>query len=235
MAHQSYKLTQVLFTSFCIQFLCGWTVGEAPVDSLASIGTLSSCTESVIKDLSGYYSKKDAPTECHRWGLKWIAHKGADHKMTALTVGNEAWIDIMREADPNYTNTSADGPRRLPTIKELVRIFEYDINPLTKSTAGVPVGDHVFRAWLQASDKGNAPLTGYLISSTYRHINSTSGNNGEMNGSRKRIRYLGIEIGTGKVVAFNGSLKLCQSLDSSASCNKPATDVSVYAFFVEPL
>ncbi len=247
MTYIKTSVKRIVLMALCLQLLCAWTIGVKPTDVTSELNFVKSCTVSVATTLLGY-TKGDAPTECHRWGLKWSFEGVTSTKvLTSLITGDspatgddnnpvsQAWHIILKKADP-----IDDGARRLPTIKELVRIFEY--NNDNKSTAGVPATDHTFRAWLQADDGSKSVLDGYLITSTYRHINSTSGNNGEVDGSRKKIRYLGIEIGTGKVVAFNAKLFLCESLIDSdngtnvdADCIKPSPAVSVYAFYVGPL
>lgn len=237
-----YILHRVVFSLACVCLLCAWTIGASPSDETGTISGVKSCTSSVADTEvgSGVYSKA-AVEECHRWGIKWVPFGGTTlddvrdvhinpENGNTVTEDNEYnWQIMLQKADPDDS-----GNTRLPTIKELVRIFEYDSDPLVRSTAGVPIGDHVFRAWLQADENSDATLTGYLISSTYRHINSTSGNNGEKDGSKDRIRYLGVEIGTGKVVAFDGSLKLCGPLNASAECTL-ASDVAVYALLAGKL
>jgi len=228
-------LHRTIFSLACVCLLCAWTIGGSPLDETGTISGVKSCTSSVADTAldSGVYSKASAGEECHRWGMKWMPFSGTtldDVRDTFINPesGNTApedsefnWQIMLQKADPDDS-----GNTRLPTIKELVRIFEYNSDPLVRSSAGVPIGDHVFRAWLQADENSDATLTGYLISSTYRHINC-----GELNGSTKRIRYLGVEIGTGKVVAFNGALKLCGPLDDSAACTL-RSDVAIYALLV---
>lgn len=226
------KVTRVAYSLLFIQLLCAWTVGGANTDSTANIGSVKSCTTTVAPISTGGYDKDTAPSECHRWGLKWSIH-GADKKPSNVNdlgepddTREDDWILTLLLSDPD-----SDGEPRLPTIKELVRIFEY--NKDERSPAGVPTTDQVFRAWLQ-EDANINPLTGYLVSSTYRHINngeidSVSGDNG------KRVRLLAVEIGTGKVVALDGTHRVCESLSTTATCTYPATDANVYAFFVGSL
>jgi hypothetical protein len=60
-----------------------------------------------------------------------------------------------------------------------------------------------------------------------------NGNNDDSN--RKRVRFLAVEIGTGKVTALDDTHRVCESLSSTAVCSYPATDANVYAFLVGSL
>lgn len=226
-------LSRLMLTVFCVVSLCAWTVGTQPVDE----GTIeiNSCTASVefFEERDAIYKKANAPESCQGWGLTWHGYWSGNDDANAKSLSNvgyedpdnkvHAWHKILQLADPLQ-----DGATRLPTIKELLRIFDFNDG----SDAAVPASDHVLRAWLQAEAENVAILDGYLISSTYRHINSEAGNDGEMtSGGRKRIRYLGIHIDTGQVVAFNEKLKLCNDLDTDGSCLTSEIK-SVYAILV---
>ncbi|WP_396586686.1 hypothetical protein [Bermanella sp. R86510] len=267
MMHKRILIKRFVLVTVLIQILCAWTVAPLPKDVTSTIDGLVSCSSEVpTAELdSSVFVKEDAPKNCHRWGLKWGFYQPNGGMSLASVRGMDPpeddedvsqgvdwqlvlWAVDVDEEDDDELRPSIDGDSRLPTIKELVRIFNYDSDPDTKSNAGVPVTDQVFRSWLQANGNASDVLDGYLISSTYRHINSTSGSNGEMRAPYhaeerykygdgpgvfyKRARVLGVEIGTGKVVSFNGHLELCESLAANAVCNTPVTEVNVYAFTV---
>lgn len=254
-------LNRLLIAKFLVLLLCAWTVPSMPEDiTNSAIGDTVSCTYQVSRDPveSSVFNKAEAPLNCHRWGLKWGFYQ-PDGTRSLASVRNMSppfenqivsqeveWQLVLWAIDNNE-----NGNPRLPTIKELVRIFEYD--PDLKSRSGVPNTDEVFQAWFQVNSTSSTPLDGYLISSTYRHINGTAEVRGEMrdphhyaervlNGDRfnpnikyKRIRILGIEIGTGKVVAFNRRLELCENLTESAECSPTSSQREVYAFTVADL
>ncbi len=247
MAFLTQFLSRSVLALLCVATLSAWTASTQQIDT--TISEVDSCTASVNNE-KGVYDKTDAPLSCQRWGLEWHAYwrAGTDLSNKVLSevgynfdheteIGNQkpdwtghAWHEILELADPDLDPDPEHenyGTTRLPTIKELIRIFDFNT---TAGTPAVPASDHAFRAWLQIETNIEGFLDGYLISSTYRHINSL-----EMNGADKRLRYLGVEISTGKVVAFNEKLRLCESLTATASCIKPAVDVNVYAFLVSAL
>jgi len=189
-----------------------------PVDFSADNGDeLSTPTRSIKSfdrcdtDLDEY-SFSTVPPECHRWGLVWKA---------GSTTAVETYWKPGAVAD-DY---------RLPTIKELVRLYDYtggtgfDSNPLIKSYI----------------DGMNDSLTGveWLISSSYRDIDTKYDVN-----NNNRLQIFAINISTGEIKTFepgkkgdhvdpgtlldredDDGLELCYSdtgnksgLDSSGSC-----------------
>ena len=123
------------------------------------------------------------PSECHRWNLIWTmgGYLSNTDNSDVVTVTLDRIIDW---------NPAVTGDDRLPTIKELVRLFTYD------GSAGIQ--DAVLRKWLilgcndqEAVDDGKlcnsveielrdksddgqpsifANKEAYLISSTYRRF-----------------------------------------------------------------
>ncbi len=214
--------------------LLGWTTGVEPLDDIGTdeiSGLLSCSSEAGIHDedgkLGAYRKGSWCTLVCHRWGLKWQGLGfGANNCYLDELSAADNWADALNSAD-----SLDDGATRLPTIKELVKIFDYSNS--TANDPALPAGHDqdenetkgtLFRAWLQLDNTNQTFLTGYLISSTYRNIN----------GGETTPKILGIEIETGKVVAFDQDLKLCGALNTSGECANP-TDVNVYAFKVSEL
>jgi hypothetical protein len=235
----TFKIAKCTLILLAVLHTAGWVLGEEPVDATdpdAPSG-IKSCTLGVgTQPLSGAYSKNTGVAdECHRWGLVWRGILGAsnpainNHIFRELSDAN-TWAGVLNLAELNDDETS--GATRLPTIKELVRIFDYTIIPVDVAAGvglAVPAGDDHFRSYLQAAEDNTAVLSGYLISSTYRNIASDGGNVGD-----NIPKILGIELQTGKVVVFDQDLNLCVGLNNTGACDT-TEDVNVYAFKVKTL
>jgi len=179
--------------------------------------TIPSCTSTDNHETDQGYA--GYPDLCHRWNLIW----GMDGNLSNESKGDEVTVTLNRIID---WNPAVAAGYRLPTIKELVRLFTYD------GSAGIQ--DAVLRKWLTlgCNDQGEvvdgdgilcnnvaitlrdsgdvAALTvnkeAYLISSTYRDIDGVkedvidSGpSSGRWNG---RLQIMGVRISDGKVVTF---------------------------------
>ena len=232
--------------------LWGWVLGVEPSDSIGDVvidgaDDVVSCssTADIRTDDTSYRKGGYCILVCHRWDLQWqgVWNNSGDCELDELSVGS--WAEVLNAIDQDGIGTT-----RLPTIKELVRIFDY-----SNSASGDPAlpvghgkvdgffnfstkGNH-FRAWLQVENQSTAFVDGYLISSTYRNIAADGGDVGDAS-----PKILGIEIETGKVVAFDQNLNLCTELTSSGACavddnsdgdNIDKYDVDVYAFKVSEL
>lgn len=237
--------------------LLGWTTGASFNDSLVAdpVSGIPSCSAKAKVHTSGSEkdayrkNKQDCEFYCHRWGLLWEGVwkssssqcKLGDVSSVSEVTGAGDWAGTLNTLNSKFESKST----RLPTIKELVRIFDY--TSFTANDPAFPGDDLVsagekgtlFRAWLQKNNSELTYLTGYLISSTYRNIAADGGDVGDAS-----PKILGIEIETGKVVAFDQDLNLCTELTSSGGCavddnsdgdNIDKYDVDVYAFKVSEL
>ena len=222
-----FKIAKCTLILLAVLNTAGWVSGENPVDSTEPDGGIISCITYVSRPFDEYYSKSTSiADECHRWGLVWEGILGTTsyqiNRHIFRELSSETWASVLELADPNN-----DGATRLPTIKELVRIFDYTVIPVEVAAGkglAVPALDYHFRSYLQADIWDPEVLTGYLISSTYRNINA----------GERTPKVLGIEIQTGKVVAFNQDLTWCEELSTGGGC-ETSTDVNVYAFRVREL
>ena len=231
----TFKIAKCTLILLAVLNTAGWVSGAEPGDSTTAVSGIESCIKNDILGNDGVYNKvTDVEDECHRWGLVWRGVLGTSasniRRHIFRELSGETWAAVLNLAELNDDGVTRE-ETRLPTIKELVRIFDFTVIPVEvvagKGSLAVPAGDHHFRSYLQADRFDAAVLTGYLISSTYRNIN----------GGETTPKILGVEIQTGKVVAFDQDLKLCVSLTAGGVCNipDPADDVKVYAFKVREL
>jgi hypothetical protein len=147
------------------------------------------------------YGFKAAPSICHRWGL-------------VFEYGNKPTI-----WEPKF---SGDILRRLPTIKELVRLFNY--------TDGTGL-DEIIESWLTTVDANT-----WLISSSYRDIDGNYDAGGAGTG---RLQIFALNAFTGEVKTFYPNfeidiypLRLCESLESNGDCVLDFTATNIYALKV---
>jgi len=144
------------------------------------------------------------PTKCHRWNLVW-----------------ESIVDEQVEWEPEVGGAGY----RLPTIKELVRLFDY--------TGGAGLtANPIISNWLTVT----ADKKEWLISSSYRDID---GDYDQHNAQTGRLQIFAINIATGEVKTFEpgkkspslNELQLCESLYSNGDCDLDSTH-SIYAIRV---
>jgi hypothetical protein len=145
-----------------------------------------------------------APSICHRWGLVF-EYGGAP-------------IDWKPRVD--------DDSYRLPTIKELVRLYNYadpdnaQLDPLIYEWLGDEVDENT-----------------WLISSSYRDLDGDYDVDDDGTG---RLQIFALNALTGEVRAFepgekssgDSVLKLCVSLESNGSCTLDATATTIHALKV---
>ena len=150
--------------------------------------------------LASVYAGEDSPSICHRWGLVWSMAAGSVERIT--------------DWKPNRV---ADGDYRLPTIKELVRLFDYTY------VAGSFVGfdsSTILGAYINTEVTGDQSKA-WIVSSSYRDID------GQYDSTSDRLQILAINVTTGEVQAFEpgnkagGSerLDLCTELWSNGDCS----------------
>ncbi len=152
--------------------------------------------------LINYTFPEENPTKCHRWNLVWTPVDGTQS-------------DWQPEVD--------GGGYRLPTIKELVRLFDYT------SGDGLATNPIIY-SWMTGISE-----TDWLISSSYRDID---GDYDQHNGQTGRLQIFAINISTGEVKTFEpgkksgaDGLDLCTGLDSNGNCTLDLTH-TVYAIKV---
>lgn len=148
----------------------------------------------------------EPPSICHRWGL--VFEYGE-----ALT----KWKPRVDDDSDSY---------RLPTIKELVRLYNYadpdnaQLDPLIKKMLGSGVDENT-----------------WLISSSYRDLDGDYDVDDDGTG---RLQIFALNALTGEVRAFepgkkssgDSSLQLCVSLESNGSCTLDATTTTIHALKV---
>ena len=152
------------------------------------------------------------PDYCHRWNLIW-GFDGTIDAADSYKVTLTPQVDWNPEVVTDF---------RLPTIKELIRLFDY--------SGSQGITDSVIAHWLSngcrdlsddaltsvgddgtscdqvgialkdnSAAKYNALKDGYIISSTYRDIDGVDGNS--------FAHFFGIRIKDGKVVLFEAGAK----------------------------
>ena len=152
----------------------------------------------------GEFGDDGYPSICHRWGLVF-EYQGLETDWKPRVSGN------------SY---------RLPTIKELVRLYNYadpanaQLDPLIK---------HII--------VGGVDENTWLISSSYRDLDGSYdvGTNGE-----GRLQVFALNALTGEVRAFEpgqrssggNGLKLCESLDINGDCVLDAATTVIHALKV---
>lgn len=147
-----------------------------------------------------------APSICHRWGL--VFEYGE-----ALT----KWKPRVDDDSDSY---------RLPTIKELVRLYNY-ADPDSAQL------DSLIYEWLGDEVDENT----WLISSSYRDLDGDYDVDDDGTG---RLQIFALNALTGEVRAFepgkkssgDSSLQLCVSLESNGSCTLDATTTTIHALKV---
>ncbi len=183
----------------CLMFIClsgyqSWVQAWIdPVDFDADLGDSSTLYNRFEISNGAKYHRCDTastnyagnePSICHRWGLVF------EYKNKPTS-----WIPKVDTND-----------YRLPTIKELVRLFDY--------TNGNGL-DYVVKSWL-----GTVSSTTWLVSSSYRDIdrNYDGGDDSEY------AQVFALNALTGEVKALlPGNFKVCESLMEGAESKGLAT------------
>jgi hypothetical protein len=159
-----------------------------------------------------HYTNMDEETtpqqNCHRYNLIWGFH--------GEIVTGAIILERQIDWNPSVTNL-IETDNRLPTIKELIRLFTYSgsqgiLDPIIKNwldngcrdTTGAVTPCSEVGITLQDRDRNAAPKytetkDGYLISSSYRDIDGVNSNSGS--------QIFGIRIKDGKVVVFEAGDK----------------------------
>ncbi|MFT7109499.1 MAG: hypothetical protein ACI843_001161 [Psychrobacter glaciei] len=192
------KVFLILCVTFSTTHTWAWL---DPVDFSADNGDELSTPRHAVKGYDrcdtglGEYGTGDPPSECHRWGLVWKAGS------------------VQTKWKPGAVATGY----RLPTIKELVRLYDY--------TSGTGFASNpVIKSYIDTMEPA---LTGveWLISSSYRDIDTRYDVGTNYSG---RLQIFAINISTGEVKTFetgyrsgsgpsNDKLRLCAGLNSGST------------------
>ena len=154
------------------------------------------------------FGEKGRPDACHRWGLVWNTSllSGIENKQVEWTPS------ITKDANVTFDTTHY----RLPTIKELARLYDY-------TGSG-------FAAHPVIYDKLTDHIANWLISSSYRDVDGrydsadqtrlTSGATYD-----DHLQVLAINIKTGEIRAFDPyNLNLCKGfIDTVGACDLDST------------
>jgi hypothetical protein len=170
-----------------------------------TVGTYDRC-DTPMSNYSDGQGGGAPQQNCHRYNLIW----GFSGVLSGLDITLERQIDW----NPNVTFDS-ETDSRLPTIKELIRLFTYNgsqgiLDPIIKNwldngcrdTTGAVTPCSDVKITLQdryAELAYNEVKEGYLISSSYRDIDGVNGN--------EASQIFGIRIKDGKVVVFEAGYK----------------------------
>lgn len=244
-------LARMIATVCLLPLLCAWV---DPVDLNEDIsaedtatcanGVSTDCNTATLSDNTKFdrcdtsvttYTDvgEVAPLACHRWNLIWAPIGSGDP--LALTQQSD-W-------DPSLPNDANDKAWRLPTIKELTRLINFNIpvshvkaNTLLESTViknwflNSSIWDDTFKSELEAEADAPNNKTVWLISSTYRDIDGvTDTNSGAVLANQAQVFAINIINGEIKTFepgyqvdngdgTFSYSLRLCQSLMDTGAC-----------------
>jgi hypothetical protein len=187
-----------------------------PVDFNSDFGA-SNEKHSFILDTTSYdrcdtlisiYGVDSKPTECHRFGLLFKSQ------------------GVVSSWKPKTGGDGEVGSYRLPTIKELVRLFNYSVisdNPDDK--AGL---DAVIRSWIAASvtDLNDT----WIVSSSYRDIDGVYDNGV----TYEYLQVFALNAGTGEVKTFiPTNFHMCLELDATGACTSVDDTQTIFAVNVD--
>lgn len=214
------KIKQFFWSSILLSFsglLLAWV---KPVDMNADNGDeLVSDTRTVngVDRCDTYVSVylEKSPNICHRWGLVWD-------------------LQTLLEATDWEPGKAGEG-YRLPTIKELIKLFDY--------TGGTGFGSYELESLTLMSNhlKDKKADNVWLVSSSYRDIDEqydVYNADAKNNKATGRLQIFAINTLTGEVKTFepgakggDNKLQLCTSLLSDGDCVLDSTH-SLYQLLV---
>lgn len=168
-----------------------------------------------------YYTGNDgnAPALCHRWGLVWII---------GGIVKQNKWLPSGTDTTPTVDSIYIDA--RLPTIKELIRLYDYSGNGFNSATAYTTIlGASIESA--VSSDFDGTQGKRWLLSSSYRDVDGdydvpAGYEENDEERPTGRLQVLALNIETGEIKGFEpgeksegAGLMLCTSLSSNGDCS----------------
>ncbi|MFY0642692.1 MAG: hypothetical protein JXR16_16700 [Bermanella sp.] len=225
-------LTRMIATVCLLPLLCAWvdpvnltadnevsvTITEDNISGTPEDTIVKSCTDNTALN----------SMQCHRWNLIWAP----------IGVGDPLALTQQSDWVPSLPNDANDKAWRLPTIKELTRLINFNI-PVSHVKANTLLESPIIKNWFTQDGflEGNETAindgskTAWLISSTYRDIDGvTDTPSGDVLANQAQV--FAINIINGKIKTFepgvendNGidpisyELKLCESLKNTGECN----------------
>lgn len=199
-------LVSVVFSSVSVH---SWIT---PVDFNSDIGA-SNEKHSFALDTTSYdrcdtlisiYGDGSKPTECHRFGLVFKPQGAVN-----------AW-------KPKTGSDREVGDYRLPTLKELVRLFNYSV---ISDSPDVKAGlDGVIRDWI--AESGADLDDTWIISSSYRDIDGVYDNGA----TYEYLQVFALNAGTGEVKTFiPTNFHMCLELDATGACTSVDDTQTIFA------
>jgi hypothetical protein len=162
------------------------------------------------------------PEQCHRWGLIW---KPVSYSLNTLKISSDD--DELEDYHPDADIIGDNW--RLPTIKELTRLFNYEgtVAGSTVTNNGI-TGNPVLVEWLSETTVAD----GFLISSSYRNISGDAGV------EDKRNQIFVIKVSNGRILTAtpgrtdtSQSMKLCLGMTTDGSTVKGKCERELAANF----
>lgn len=180
-----------------------------PVDFVSDLGESDGSNQYTIGAATPIH-RCDSGSEvslCHRWGLIFEIDKQLKDSNTT---------------DVSWTPKVYGDTYRLPTIKELVRLYDYTGGGLDKAVKG----------WID--EIGSDREKTWIISSSYRDIDGYYDNGLDF----EYLQVFALNVGTGEVKTFQrNDLALCLSLtdaaDNIGKCNSIEPTQIVYTIKVQ--
>lgn len=239
-------LPRMIATVCLLPLLCAWvdpvdltadnevsvTITEDNISGTPEDTIVKSCTDSTALN----------SMQCHRWNLIWAP----------IAAGDPLALAQQSDWEPSLPTDANGKDWRLPTIKELARLIDFNIpDPYVK--ANTLLESPIIKNWftqdnfLEANETAinDGSKTVWLISSTYRDIDGvTDTDSGDVLANQAQV--FAINIINGIIKTFepgvendNGidpisyELKLCESLKNTGECNfSPSVENIVLALKV---
>ena len=202
------KIQLNVFLLFIFQ-LCAANVSAwvEPVDFNLDLGASGASNSYIIDETTHMRCDSgQGGNKCHRWGL--ILEKNSRLKES-------------HETNKNWTTKVDEDTHRLPTIKELVRLYDYTGGGL----------DSTIKKWFD--EAGDDKKKTWIISSSYRDIDG----NYDGTGTIQYLQIFALNVGTGEVKTFlRDGLALCESLTdtgSAGSCDATETTQIIHTIKVQ--
>lgn len=206
-----FKSLLILVSVSLINQVIAW---PSPVNMTEDLGDNSTDFNKYVVDADTAYDRCDTsiadyglvtvPSICHRWNL----------------------VYELEGTPTDWASTLSVETHRLPTIKELVRLYNYTEKSL----------DPLIKRMIDVDD--NPSADDWLISSSYRDIDGYYGKRDD--DDTGRLQIFALNAVTGEVKTFEpgeksddpNRLLLCVSLGENGDCTFDSTDRDIYALKV---